>query len=103
MGSEKFTLIHGLVLYTISDDECRSTFRSFLKEELKGDEVNESSYILPNTGDFSQRDKIHLFCKNQCFTENDFIRICFSSAMLNNDENKDKIAMYSIVEKGVLL
>ena len=41
--------IPGLVLYTISNEDLRESLRSFIKNELQGEKINESSYSLRKT------------------------------------------------------
>ena len=94
--------VHGIVLYTISNDELRSKFNKFVLGDLEGHFMNESSYSLPRTGNTEAKERITQFCKDMSFDDNDFVDICYSAALLDystTEKQKDQIIVFHIVNK----
>lgn len=95
--------VHGIVLYTISDDELRQKLHDFIcqHEKLKGNLINESSYSIHRSGDKEGKDVLAQFCKDKSFGPDDFVRVYYSSVLAHSEkEYRDQIVVYHIVEKG---
>ena len=92
--------IPGLVLYTISNEDLRESLRSFIKNELQGEKINESSYSLRKTGYTDAKDLLEsFFNEHLCsFSKDDFIRVCYSAALTNDNSwnHRDDIIVYQI-------
>lgn len=93
--------IHGLVLFTFSDDSTRNSVREFIQNELGGIEINESSYSLPRSGDKKALDMLMSFCKKENIKccEDDFLKVCYSEALNDCEQNyKDQIVVYTVIQ-----
>lgn len=96
--------VHGLVLFTFSDDSTRSSVRKFIQDKLDGIEINESSYSLPRSGDKKALDMLKSFCKNEDLKccEDDFLKVCYSGALNNNEQDyKDQLVIYTVIKGNV--
>lgn len=98
--------VHGIVLYTITDDNLRNDLREFIcqHENLKGNPINESSFSIRRSGDTTGKDALVQFCKNKKFGTEDFVRVYYSAALVHSDNlNTDQIIVLHIVEKGKIV
>lgn len=99
--NEQEQLVHGIVLYTISDESTRESIENFIKKNLNGVSIDQSSFSLPRTGDMQAKTRLRRFIDDHSdfsFGPEDFIRICYAYRLIGIEANKDdQIIIYKII------
>lgn len=94
--------VHGLVLYTISDNHIRDQLKAFIESKLNGIPIDQSTYALRQTGDTRALALLRDYVTGAgfVFNQDDYIRICFSVALVDNQpsvKDHDQIYLFSVI------